>query len=241
MERATSGTGVLAVYPYRFLQQTAEFKAIAAATGCELPYVRADWFVATASRPPLYHDLLQLPVQRPRAGAAAAGGRAPGHPGGPGCPRRLQRLRRRQEQPPARTARRRLSGRTGAATISPTTPTGKTSSSIPSGPVPGQNSFDHAGGEIIFHLPNGLQGYLLVDGNGRRLDRAPVEIVSDPKRPDRVRGDRACRACPATCDGVILKADQVRAHVEKNPNAFSKEDTETIRAAVPSRAPSSRR
>src|SRR5262249_27321672 len=27
----------------------------------DLPWVRADWFVATAGRPPLYHDLLQLP------------------------------------------------------------------------------------------------------------------------------------------------------------------------------------
>ena len=30
-------------------------------TDCELPYVRADWFIATATRPPLYHILLQLP------------------------------------------------------------------------------------------------------------------------------------------------------------------------------------
>ncbi|MBY0460047.1 MAG: hypothetical protein K2V38_22250, partial [Gemmataceae bacterium] len=27
-------------------------------TGCPLPLLRADWFVASASRPPLYHDLL---------------------------------------------------------------------------------------------------------------------------------------------------------------------------------------
>ena len=31
------------------------------ATGCTLPYVRADWFVAAASRPPLYHEVLQVP------------------------------------------------------------------------------------------------------------------------------------------------------------------------------------
>ena len=32
-----------------------------AATEGQLAYVRADWFIATASRPPLYHELLQLP------------------------------------------------------------------------------------------------------------------------------------------------------------------------------------
>src|SRR5205085_6397614 len=36
-------------------------RACAEATGCRLPYVRADWLVAAASRPPLYHDLLRLP------------------------------------------------------------------------------------------------------------------------------------------------------------------------------------
>ena len=30
-------------------------------TGCDIPVLRGDWFVATATRPPLYHVLLQLP------------------------------------------------------------------------------------------------------------------------------------------------------------------------------------
>ncbi len=31
------------------------------ATQCEIPHVRGDWFVAAASRPPLYHKVLQVP------------------------------------------------------------------------------------------------------------------------------------------------------------------------------------
>ena len=31
-------------------------------TGCELCFVRADWFIATASRPPLYETILDLPA-----------------------------------------------------------------------------------------------------------------------------------------------------------------------------------
>src|SRR5262249_1264012 len=36
-------------------------REIVALSKCDLPWVRADWFVATSSRPPLYHDLLRLP------------------------------------------------------------------------------------------------------------------------------------------------------------------------------------
>ncbi len=40
-------------------------------------------------------------------------------------------------------------------------------------------AFQHDGGEIIFSLPNGLQGYLLASGKGDRLDAGPIEIVGD--------------------------------------------------------------
>jgi WD40 repeat protein len=99
----------------------------------------------------------------------------------------------------------------------------------PLGPIPGQNSFEQAGGEIIFHLPNGLQGYMLVDRDGRRLDRASVEIVSDPQRPDRaVEAGVSCMSCHA--QGIVFKADQVRGHVDQNPHAFSRADADTVRS-----------
>jgi WD40 repeat protein len=102
----------------------------------------------------------------------------------------------------------------------------------PLGPVPGQNGFLHAGGEIIFHLPNGLQAYQLVDANGRRVDKAPSDIVSDPKRPDRqVENGLSCMSCHVR--GLLAKSDQVRAHVVKNASAFSNSDIEKIRALYP--------
>src|SRR5262249_12780050 len=52
----------LAEYPYGILPDSAVAKACMVATATKMPCVRADWFVATASRPPLYHDLLQLPT-----------------------------------------------------------------------------------------------------------------------------------------------------------------------------------
>ena len=46
-------------YPYGV--RGAESRAIDQLSGSTLPYVRADWFVANASVPPLYHDILGLP------------------------------------------------------------------------------------------------------------------------------------------------------------------------------------
>lgn len=42
-----------------------------------------------------------------------------------------------------------------------------------------QFAFEHAGGEIIWDLPNGLQGYMLVDAAGKRIDKGPIAIVRD--------------------------------------------------------------
>src|SRR5437763_1655618 len=53
---------LLAEYPYGVIEDTGAFRAVAAAAATRLPVVRADWFLATASRPPLYYDLLQLPT-----------------------------------------------------------------------------------------------------------------------------------------------------------------------------------
>src|SRR5262249_49485488 len=66
----------------------------------------------------------------------------------------------------------------------------------PLGPGAGDNTFQHAGGEAIFNLPNGLQGYVLVNADNQRLDKGPTAIVSDPKRPDRaVEAGISCIGC----------------------------------------------
>jgi len=59
-------------------------------------------------------------------------------------------------------------------------------------------------------LPDGMQAYMLVDATGRRIDKAPQAIVSDPRRPDRaVETALSCMGCHAA--GIIDHADQVRA------------------------------
>jgi mono/diheme cytochrome c family protein len=222
------------VYPYRVGSDRPEARALAAATGCEQPQLRADWFVATASRPPLYHDLLQLPASD----------------------RELERLLRVdvltnwQEENVARAGfngsgvsrNNRLIERHDAA-YGAYWRSYDFSDNVerqnlfehPLGPLPGQSSFVPAGGEVIFHLPNGLQGYLLVNGEGRRIDRAPVEIVSDPQRPDRVvETGLSCMSCHVR--GLLPKTDLVRAHVLKNRHAFSAADAAAVRALYPPEA-----
>src|SRR5438309_7995023 len=88
---------------------------------------------------------------------------------------------------------------------------------------------------MIFHLPNGLQAYMLVNGKGQRVDKGPTEIVADPRRPDqRVETGISCMSCHAR--GLLFKADQLRGHVEKNAQVFGKPIVDTIRATHPRKA-----
>ena len=96
------------------------------------------------------------------------------------------------------------------------------------------DAFQPDGGEIIFDLPNGLHGFFLVDAVGKRFDQAQIAIVSDPKRPEHaVIAGLSCLSCHS--HGLNDKADQVRDHVEKNPDAFPKEETAAVLALYPPR------
>jgi mono/diheme cytochrome c family protein len=237
--RAYKWTGSLwekiaSAYPYRLDIPPEVARAFAGQTGSELPYVRADWFVATASRPPLYHDLLQLPptdrslerllqVDVPgdlqddnvvRAGFTDSG-----------VSRNNRLIERHDAAYGALWRSHDFAGNTGRQSLF----------EHPLGPNTGETSFQPAGGEIIFHLPNGLQAYLLVDAAGRRIDKGPADIVSDPRRPDlRVETGISCMACHAR--GLLPKADQLRAHVEKNAAAFGRAVLDAVRATHPLKA-----
>jgi WD40 repeat protein len=233
---------VVAEYPYGILAETGAFRAVAAASLTRLPVVRADWFLATASRPPLYHDLLQLPttagelerqlrldaavdIQQERVARAGFTGSGVSrnnrlierHPAPHGAYWRTYDFDAVQ-QPTAERQNLRPDRRNLFA--------------FPLGPGTTDGTFQHAGGEIIWHLPNGLLGFMLVDANNRRIDKAPTAIVSDPRRPDRaVEPGVSCMSCHST--GIQPKTDQIRAHVARNAAAFPKNDAELVRALYP--------
>src|SRR5205823_1082367 len=203
------------------------------ATGCRLPYVRADWFVAAASRPPLYHDVLRLPAAEPEL-------------------QRLLRIDVAQNIRQERVARAGFNG-SGVSRNNRLIERHETNGVVywrsydfgsntgkqnlfanPLAAGEGNSTFEHDGGEFIFSLPNGLQGYMLADAKGRRLDKGPTSIVSDPKRPDRaVENGLSCMGCHAR--GTIDKADQLRDHVTRNMQSFNRADAELVQALYPKR------
>jgi mono/diheme cytochrome c family protein len=217
--------------PYRLPEPSATAQTIAKLTESEQPIVRADWFIATASRPPFYHDFLQLPatdrglerllqVDVPANleddNAVRAGFN------GSGVARSNRLIERHDAAHGAYWRSYDFSDNTGRQNLF----------ERPLGPAPGPHGFVHAGGEAIFNLPNGLQAYLLFDGDGRRVDKAPSEIVSDPARPDRrVENGVSCIGCHAR--GIIPKDDQVRAHVLKNARVFDRAARDAVLALYP--------
>ncbi len=230
---------LLADYPYGVLLDTAAARAVLVGTTTRMPCVRVDWFVANASRAPLYYDLLQIPtnaselerqlrvdvaldIQQERVARAGFNGS--------GISRNNRVLERHDAQNGAYW-------RTYDFEAVPQNlidrdillPDRRNLFAYPLGPSFGENSFQHAAGEIIFNLPNGLHGYMLVNANNVRQDKGATAIVSDPKRPDRaVEAGISCMACHAR--GINFKDDQIRAHVAKNRKAFSRKDAELIRA-----------
>jgi WD40 repeat protein len=221
---------LVAVYPYP-LQTSGEAKALAARTGTEDVVLRADWFVATAARPPLYHDLLQLPTTD-RALERLLQVDVPGDVqddnvmragfNDSGVSKNNRILERHDAAYGTFWRSYDFANNTGRQNLF----------EHPVGPNAGATSFQPAGGEMIFHLPNGLQAYMLVNAKGQRIDKGPSEIVADPRRPDqRVETGISCMSCHAR--GLLPKADQLRAHVEKNAQVFGKSIIAAIRATHP--------
>lgn len=230
---------ILSEYPYGIFQDTAGARVLAVATATRMPVLRGDWFIATASRAPLYYDLLQIPqqiaelertlrvdvtlnLQQERVARAAFNGS--------GVSRNNRVLERHDavhgaywktydfnDVPQNLVDRQNL------------LPDRRNVFAYPLGPGNLESQFQHAGGEVIYNLPNGLHAYVLINANGVRVDKAPQAIVSDPKRPDRaVEAGLSCMSCHVR--GINPKDDQVREYVEKNPKAFSRADADLIKA-----------
>ena len=181
-------------------------------TGSAIPYINADWFLATASLPPLYHDILDLPQtdrdleKQLEVNVESNIRNAPGidvwragfNDSGVSSNNRV--VERHIFRDGAYWKSYDFAGSTG-------------SQHIFTHPI----DFTHDGGEIIFNLPNGLQAYFLVDANGTRLDDAPIDIVSNPAASDpTVRNGLSCIGCHT--QGMKKFKDTVRAAIEADPN-----------------------
>lgn len=151
------------------------------------PYIRGEWFINEALRPPLYHSLLEVPetlaqleededfdhkqefVRNQILRGGVLNSRVSSqsriidyHQANNGVWMSYDFLPRPANDPERSNIIR-----------------------FPLGPQFEENkafesaAFEHAGGEIIFTLANGLHGYMLIDEKGGRLDEGPIAIVSD--------------------------------------------------------------
>ena len=180
---------LLRAYPYALKVPVREYDILVRQTETRVPFVRADWFINTASRPPLYHDLLDIPANAEelerRLGVNIRENFQTGQ------------LIRAAFQESLISDQNRMVERhdpTGGGRyywksydIKPNAGVEGDFTRRPLGPVFNGNrgqagAFIHDGGEIIFGLSNGLQGYMLVDGKDGRIDTGPPDVVSDKNR-----------------------------------------------------------
>ena len=179
-------------------------------TNSNIPSVHVDWFLAQGSLPSLYHDLLSLPLTdselETRLGVDVDGNvrNAPGVRvwragfNNSGVSNNNRVVERHASQHGAYWKSYDFAGSVGTQNIF-------------NHPL----SFTHDGGEVIFNLPNGLQGYYLVNASGSRLDAAPINIVSNPAASDpTVRNGLSCFGCHT--EGMKTFEDQVRSVIESN-------------------------
>ena len=179
---------------------------------CDVPFIQVDWFLATASLPPLYHDILDLPLTDGELEARLEVNVVENIRNAPG--RRVWRagFNNSGVSNHNRVVERHLS-RYGAYWKSYDFAGSVGTQNIFTHPL----SFTHDGGEIIFNLPNGLQAYYLADAGGNRLDEAPIAIVSNPAVSDpTVRNGLSCIGCHT--EGMKDFEDQIRDVVEQNEN-----------------------
>ena len=183
----------------------------------DIPSVHIDWFIANASTPPLYHDLLSLPLTdrdletRLEVDVARNLVNAPG----------VRVWRAGFNNSGVSTNNRvveRHTSRYGAYWKSYDFAGSVGTQNIFTHPL----NFTHDGGEVVFNLPNGLQGYYLANASGFRLDDAPINIVSNPAASDpTVRNGISCIGCHT--EGMKTFEDEVRFAIESNPNpAYNK-------------------
>ena len=183
---------------------------------CEVPFVYVDWFLATASQPPLYHDILALPetdselerklgidvtknIQRDAGVRVWRAGLNNSR-----VSKNNRVVERHRSQQGAYWKSYDFAGNVGVQHI-----------------VDYPLNFRHDGGEIVFNLPNGLQAYYISNASGIRINEAPTTIVSNPEERDGiVRNGISCIGCHT--EGMKTFKDDVREVFTKAPDGPAK-------------------
>jgi hypothetical protein len=227
---------IAAFNPYAIVYDTPAARRCYEHTLTETPWVRADWFVFKASQPPLYETVLGIPqtdaelesllkvnaalnIRQERVARAGFNGS--------GVSQNNRLIERHESSYGAYWKSYDFGGNVGTKNLflHPLGP----ANALPAGTT--VQAYEADGGELIFNLPNGLQGYMLADANGQRIDKGPTAIVKDPRQPDAtVTNGVSCMSCHY--EGIIRKEDEIRGHVSANLDAFA-DSAEDILALYP--------
>lgn len=221
------------LYPYSVDPSSDPFlKVLSQETHSVVPIMRADWFARFATEAPYYDMLLRHPANilelERRMGVDVDANiqgqrvvRAGFNPGASGVSDHNRLIERHE-----------LSGGgyywksyDFGGDIGP-----QSLLKHPDGPASVHNlpsrteGFQHDGGEMIFTLPNGMQGYYLSTADGDRLLVGPTSVVSFRNKPIgkgvEITNARSCMDCHE--NGTIHKSDQIRDYV-KASSLFSRE------------------
>ncbi|TWU05859.1 c-type cytochrome domain-containing protein [Stieleria varia] len=179
---------VLKQYPYGLKVSGQTANNIYRMTQTKVPYLRADWFIAMASRPPLYHDLLGIPMNAKTLESDLGVDIKQNFLKGQLARAAFQKSGVSQQNRMVERHDTTGGGRYYWKSYDIKPGTGDKGDFIrrPLGPAfenfPGRQLavFEHDGGEIIYSLPNGLQAYMLVAGDDQRIDQGPPDVVFDP-------------------------------------------------------------
>ncbi len=233
---------VIAHDPYCVRSNKAAHRAVYDRLRTEGVVVRGDWFLATATKPPLYERLLDIPqtlqeleddlgidinanLNRARPDAIRIGFRSSG----------VSANNRMIERHKLRNG--------GFFWISYDFASNEDDADLRENPLGPQAAneknfnrvFQHDGGEVIYSLPNGMQAYLLINAAGQRIDQAPKEIVKDARRrPGAVENGISCIGChgvtgmnhPRVYDEIVKYADE-------HKNRFNNRELQEIRTLYP--------
>ncbi|MCE9519894.1 MAG: DUF4384 domain-containing protein [Verrucomicrobia bacterium] len=230
---------VAGFYPYAL--EGAGLTGLGSACHATVPILRADWLATNATRPPLYHDILRIPATTQELehklgidlNRDLAEGRA---------------IRSGFTKSGVSLANRMIERvETGAYAgdywksydFKQNAGRGRVHD-FPLGPIDaklagGNHAFEHAGGEIVFSLPNGLHGYMLTNAAGARLDGvAPTNIVGDQTGVTgrvEVSNGLSCITCHDRGIKTPVPPDEVRAVA--GSSTFSAEEQRLIERLHP--------
>jgi mono/diheme cytochrome c family protein len=233
-------------YPFCLASDVAGHQALYTQLGTEAPFVRADWLLDTASRAPLYDLLVDLPNNLNDLGRKLGVDIADDiNHLGKAEPDNLVRfaVQRSGVALHNRMAERHLGAAGQFLWISYDFRSDVGDQDIfanPLGPkAVDENKFVHTfqndAGEVIFTMPNGMQGYMLVNAQGQKIALADTAIVKDIRRPNAVvENGISCFGCHGGTGMIRPRdTDEMRAYLQTHVADFTRNEFNEVSVLYP--------